>query len=159
MRLKEFEIWLDEKNRPYLHEKETAVFDNGEDFRHPRQIYELAEKLGPTKHAYESSYVLYIALNMKVLGISEVGRGGIASSVVPIREVLQIALLCGATSLILFHNHPCDSFKPSQKDCVTTQKLEDAAALMELVLLDHVIVSNEGFYSFREQSTILRKGA
>ncbi len=69
MRLKEFEIWLDEKKRPYLHEKETAVFDNGEAFRHPRQIYELAEKLGLTKHAYESSYVLYTALNMKVLGI------------------------------------------------------------------------------------------
>src|SRR5690349_9278089 len=78
-----------------------------------------------------------------VLGIYEMSKGGITGSVVDIRIILGVALKCGASSIIMAHNHPSGRLTPSNSDKSITQKLKEACELLDVALLDHLIISNE----------------
>lgn len=87
----------------------------------------------------------------KVLGIHELSKGGISGSVVDIKIVLSVALKCHSTSIVLVHNHPSGNLKPSQADIAITKKLKKACEYVDLTLLDHLIISKDGFYSFSDE--------
>lgn len=89
-----------------------------------------------------------------VLGIYELSKGGITGTVVDIRVILSVALKCNASGIILVHNHPSGNMKPSEADKKITQKLYNACELLELVLIDHFIVSKNGFFSFKQDGLI-----
>ena len=65
--------------------------------------------------------------------------------------ILQRALEYGAVNIILCHNHPSGNVKPSRADQMLTQKIKDAAAYFDIAVIDHIIVSEEGFYSFADE--------
>lgn len=65
--------------------------------------------------------------------------------------LLQVALKTMVTSIIISHNHPTGVLKPSQADILLTEKIREAAKLLDIELLDHLIVSNEGYYSFARE--------
>jgi DNA repair protein RadC len=75
--------------------------------------------------------------------------------VVDAKTVLARALELKATSLILSHNHPSGNLKPSQADRELTTRLKAAAAIFDISILDHLIVSQEGYYSFSESGDLL----
>ena len=79
------------------------------------------------------------------------GRGGIDCTVVDSTVILKKALEEMATSLILCHNHPSGNLKPSNADIVLTKKIKDAAALLDIKVIDHIIVSEVGYYSFADE--------
>ena len=83
-----------------------------------------------------------------VLGIYEMSKGGVSGTVVDIRIILGIALKCNASSIVLVHNHPSGSLVPSEPDKTITKKLKVACNLLDLNLLDHLIVTKGGYYSF-----------
>ena len=87
-----------------------------------------------------------------VLGIYEASKGGIDSSVVDIRIILSVALKCHATQLILVHNHPSGNLSPSSSDQKITENLKKACKLLEISLLDHLIITKNGYYSFNEDN-------
>lgn len=89
-----------------------------------------------------------------VLGIYELSKGGITGTVVDIRVILSVALKCNASGIILIHNHPSGNIKPSEADKKITQKLYNACKLLELVLIDHFIVSKNSFFSFKQDGLI-----
>lgn len=89
-----------------------------------------------------------------VLGIYEASKGGITSSIVDFRIILGIALKCNAVQLVLIHNHPSGNLKPSDADISITKKLKQACGLLELTLLDHLIVREDGYYSFSDSGMI-----
>lgn len=89
-----------------------------------------------------------------VLGIYELSKGGITGTVVDIRVILSVALKCNASGIILVHNHPSGNIKPSEADKKITQKLYNACELLELVLIDHFIVSKNSFFSFKQDGLI-----
>lgn len=89
-----------------------------------------------------------------VLGIYELSKGGISGTVVDIRIILGVALKCNASSIILVHNHPSGKLVPSEADKVITTKLQQACNILDIGLLDHIIVSLFGYYSFADNDLL-----
>ncbi|HBX20727.1 MAG TPA: hypothetical protein DEF88_09815 [Porphyromonadaceae bacterium] len=83
-----------------------------------------------------------------------VSRGGISGTVVDVRLILREALNDYASGIILGHNHPSGSCKPSEQDIRVTKKLKEAAALMEISLLDHLIIADAVYYSFADEGIL-----
>ncbi len=86
-----------------------------------------------------------------MIGIHKLSSGGMTSTIADIRILLAVALKSMATAIILSHNHPSGVLKPSKADIYLTQKIKEAAALLDIELLDHLIVSSEGYYSFTQE--------
>ena len=85
---------------------------------------------------------------------SSVSVGTLTASLVHPREVLGPALRARAAALVVAHNHPSGDPEPSPEDCALTERLRDAARLLGLELLDHVVVGRNGFVSLRERGVL-----
>lgn len=102
----------------------------------------------------EETWVLLLDRSNKVIAPLLVSRGGISGTVVDIRLILREALNRYASGIILGHNHPSGNCVPSSQDRQITRKLKDAAQLMDINLLDHLIVCDRVFYSFADEGVI-----
>lgn len=89
-----------------------------------------------------------------VLGVHTVSEGGLAETSADIRIILQAAILGNASGIILSHNHPSGNLNPSVQDDLLTQRLHKAAKLMDISLLDHIIVTSEGYYSYADEGRL-----
>ena len=89
-----------------------------------------------------------------VLGIYEMSKGGISGTVVDIRIILGVALKCNASNIIMVHNHPSGKLVPSDADKSITKKLKDSCTLLEIPLLDHLIITRDGYYSFSDEGIL-----
>ena len=90
----------------------------------------------------------------RVLAISTISRGGMAGTIVDIRLIFATAIKLCASGIIVAHNHPSGELKPSEIDIRTTKKLVDAGLLLDIKVLDHLIISKRGYYSFGDQGMI-----
>ena len=90
----------------------------------------------------------------KVLGITTISEGGMDSTVVDVRLVLQTALLAHSSNIILAHNHPAGVLYPSTLDNMITQKIKEAAKLIDIKLYDHIIVTSESYYSYANEGRL-----
>ena len=102
----------------------------------------------------ESMVVLYLNNSNTTVGYSIAGIGGITSTVVDVRLILRDGLLTGSTSMIICHNHPSGSLKPSEADLNLTKKVKTAAELMDLKLLDHLILTEDSYFSFADENRL-----
>lgn len=107
-----------------------------------------------TIEMYEEVKILLLNRANKVLGIYALSKGGLSSSVVDIRIILSIALKALASSIILIHNHPSGNLKPSKSDLDITKKLKSACELLDIVLIDHLIVTKGDYFSFADDGLI-----
>ena len=96
----------------------------------------------------EAMMVLFLNNSNRTVGYSVASIGGITATLVDIRLVLRDALLTQSTGIILIHNHPSGSLTPSEADKTITDKIKKAANLMDIKLLDHLILTENGYYSF-----------
>lgn len=103
----------------------------------------------------EDFVVLFLTHSNKVLGWARVSSGGLASTVVDPRVIFSMALGTGCCFIILAHNHPSGSLIPSSADTGITHKMIEAGKLLDIRVLDHVILSVDGFYSFAEEGLML----
>lgn len=99
--------------------------------------------------AHEECWVLYLTSSNRIIERQRVSQGGVQATVVDYRLIVKRALELLATQLILVHNHPSGAAEPSDADKALTKRVKEAAALFDIKLLDHVIISKEGDYSFR----------
>jgi len=114
-----------------------------------KMIFELMQPLiGELPH--EEFWVLYLNNSNKVLSKSQQGKGGITGTMVDVRLVFKTALELGATAIILCHNHPSGGLIPSDADKQITKKLKAAGQNLDIQVLDHVIVTENGYYSFSD---------
>jgi DNA repair protein RadC len=88
------------------------------------------------------------------VGAYHISSGGITGTVVDIKIVLAIALKALACAIVIAHTHPSGSLKPSRADEELILKLREAAKLMDILLLDHLILSTEGYYSFADEGVM-----
>lgn len=102
----------------------------------------------------EEFKVLMLNLSNRVLFIFSASSGGITGTKADPRITLITALKVGACSLILAHNHPSGSVKPSRADEQLTTKIKEAARFLDISVLDHIIVTNESYYSFADEGLI-----
>lgn len=104
----------------------------------------------------EQFVILYLNQANRILGVYKASTGGITGTVCDIRLVLSIALKLTAVAMVVSHNHPSGTLKPSRADEELTRKLMEAARLMDIKLLDHLILepSGEQYYSFADEGLI-----
>lgn len=98
----------------------------------------------------EQSKILLLNRSNQVLGIFHLSTGGTSGTVVDPKQVFAVALKANASGIILAHNHPSGSLCPSDADDKITQKLYKAGKLLDIEVLDHLIITKEGYYSFAE---------
>lgn len=105
---------------------------------------------------YESFYALFLNRANKPVGWAIISTGGVTGTVVDNRILFSHAVLSLASSIIVFHNHPSGNLKPSQADIDLTQKIKQAAPLLDMLLLDHIILSPdlEQYYSFGDHGIL-----
>jgi len=103
---------------------------------------------------HEEFWVAYLNQQNRVIIHQCLSKGGIASTTVDVRLVLKKALEVGATALILAHNHPTGNLVPSQADRQLTAKIQKAAKVIDIQLLDHLIVSENGYFSFADENIL-----
>lgn len=105
--------------------------------------------------AHEESYALYLRADNSLEGAPFlVSKGGLTSTSVDVRLVLREALIRQTPTLALAHNHPSGNTRPSRDDDQLTERLQHACQLMNIRLLDHIIVTDGDYYSYREQGKI-----
>mgnify|MGYP000052300885 CR=1 FL=1 len=105
-------------------------------------------------HSNEVFAVLFLNQANKVKNFKIMSRGGITGTVADPRIILKQALDEGATSIVLSHNHPSGNLKPSAADQELTYKIKQAASYFDIKILDHIIVSDEGHYSFADEGML-----
>lgn len=98
----------------------------------------------------EESIILCLNRANKVVGFYKISSGGTTGTVVDPKVIFTVALNCAASGIILAHNHPSGNLQPSQSDKDITMKLKDAGKLLDINVLDHIILTDEGFYSFTD---------
>lgn len=103
---------------------------------------------------YEVFAVLYLNKSNKIIHFEMLSRGGISGTVADPRIILHIALEKKATAVVLCHNHPSGNLKPSRADEALTLKIKNAAQFHDILVLDHLIVSEEGYYSFADEGNL-----
>lgn len=102
----------------------------------------------------EEFWAVFLNHQNKILYKTCLFRGGIASSVADVRVIFKMALEHFSTRIIVAHNHPAGSLKPSQEDINITKKIDEAGKLLEIELLDHIIIAQNKFYSFKEEGIL-----
>jgi len=118
-----------------------------------KMIYELMQPIiGELPH--EEFWVLYLNNSNKVLSKSQLGKGGITGTLVDVRLVFKMALELGATGLILCHNHPSGTLTPSDADKQITRKMKAAGQNLDINVMDHIIVTENGYYSFNDEGIL-----
>lgn len=105
-------------------------------------------------YKHEVFAVIYLNRANKINDIKIISEGGITGTVADPRIILKQALEKDAVSLILCHNHPSGSLKPSRADEELTHKIKEAARYFDIKVLDHLIVSDDGYYSFADEGIL-----
>lgn len=103
---------------------------------------------------YEEFKLMLLNRSNKVLGIARLSQGGISGTVTDIRIILQYALKANASAIILCHNHPSGNLQPSEADLKITGKVKEAAMIHDINMLDHLIITNDGYYSLADDGFI-----
>lgn len=105
-------------------------------------------------YRHEVFAVLFLNRANKINHFEIISEGGITGTVADPRIILKKALESEAVNIILSHNHPSGSLKPSKSDEVLTNKIKEAARLLDITVMDHIIVSDEGYFSFADEGLI-----
>lgn len=98
----------------------------------------------------EEFWAIFLNNSNKVIHISQLTQGGISQSIVDVRVLFKAALEHFSTGIIIAHNHPSGSLKPSKEDINITQKIKEAGKVMSIQLLDHIIVTQDSYFSFSD---------
>ena len=102
----------------------------------------------------EEMKVVLLNRSNHLLGIYELSKGGIAGTIVDVKLLLSVALKCAASNIIMVHNHPSGNLRPSKADIAITDKVKTATRQVDLLLLDHLIISKDWYYSFADDGKV-----
>ena len=102
----------------------------------------------------EEAWILLMNQNYKLIKAERISHGGISETAVDVRIIMREAILCGATVLALCHNHPSGNTFPSSDDDRLTQRIAKAAQIMRIYFLDHLVITDGRYYSYREQGRL-----
>ena len=118
-----------------------------------KDVFEMLYPLiGELQH--EEFWIVYLNNSNKVIFKSQLSKGGITGTLVDVRLVMRRALELGAVGLVLAHNHPSGSLRPSASDKKITQKLKVAADALDIKILDHLIVTQNDYLSFADEGIL-----
>ncbi len=120
-----------------------------------RDVFEVLQRIWSDRIDHvEEFMVLCLNRANRVLGWAKISQGGLSGTVADPKVIFQVALKSNACSMILAHNHPSGNLHPSEADIQLTRKLKEAGLMLDLPVLDHLIVSSEGYYSFADEGLL-----
>jgi DNA repair protein RadC len=120
-----------------------------------RDAWEISQGIWPEPIDYRECFLmLLLSRANKLLGYHTVSIGGLAGTVADPKLIFQVALTGNACSIILLHNHPSGNLQPSDADIKLTRKLKSAGDFLDLPIVDHLIVSADGYYSFADEGNL-----
>lgn len=102
----------------------------------------------------EEFWAVFVNQSNKIVHISKLAEGGISQSIVDVRILFKTALDYFATGIIIAHNHPSGSLKPSREDIHITQKIKEAGKFLNIQLLDHLIITQNSYFSFSDEGIL-----
>ncbi|MDR2084944.1 MAG: JAB domain-containing protein [Bacteroidales bacterium] len=97
---------------------------------------------------HEEAYAIFLNHSNRVLGLFNISKSGVSSTLVDIKILMQTALKVHASAMIFSHNHPSSYLKPSRQDILLTKKIKEACKVLDISFFDHIIMTEEGYYSF-----------
>ena len=103
---------------------------------------------------HEEFWLLYLNRSNKILSRHKLSQGGVSGTITDVRLIIKKALELLASSMIICHNHPSGNLDPSEADNRITQKIKEAAACFDINLLDHIIVTDNGYYSYADNGAL-----
>ncbi len=121
-----------------------------------RQVYEVFAQAWDTDRIefVEDFKVMLLSRANRVLGIVTISSGGTAGTVVDVKLIYAAAIKANASSVILAHNHPSGNLLPSEQDKRLTQRVKEAGRILDIPVLDHVIMTADGYYSFADEGEL-----
>ncbi|RAI88088.1 JAB domain-containing protein [Algoriphagus yeomjeoni] len=121
-----------------------------------RQVYEVFAKAWDQDRIefVEDFKVMLLSRANRVLGIVTISSGGTAGTIVDVKLVYAAAIKSNSSSVILAHNHPSGNLLPSEQDKRLTQRIKQAGVILDIPVLDHVIMTTEGYYSFADEGEL-----
>lgn len=112
----------------------------------------LSPMMGDLPH--EEFWIVMLNRANKIITRYNVSKGGLTGTVIDVRLILKKALEVYAASMIISHNHPSGNLQPSDADRNITKKIKEASALMDIPVLDHIIVTDNGYFSFADEGLL-----
>jgi len=103
---------------------------------------------------HEQFFVLYLNYANEIIELVQLSIGGRHSTIADAKRIFQMGLRCAATGIILCHNHPSGQRKPSEQDLALTKDIKDFARLIDMKLLDHLIFTDNGYFSFADEGCL-----
>ena len=98
----------------------------------------------------EQSKMILLNRQNRVLGLVDISTGGVSGTILDPKIIFSVALKANISAIILCHNHPSGNTQPSQSDIRLTNQLKDGGKLLEILVCDHLIITNEHYYSFAD---------
>ena len=105
---------------------------------------------------HEEFYLILLTRSNEVIGIRQISVGGIGGTYVDAKMIFKTALELGAAAVILAHNHPSGNSYPSILDQELTRKVRQFGAMIEMPVLDHIIISDNNYFSFVDNGLLTR---
>ena len=99
----------------------------------------------------EQFFILLLDRRNCLYAYKQISSGGISATYTDPKLIFQTALLCHATQIILVHNHPSGNIQPSHSDIQLTKRIKEAGDLLEMLIIDHLIITEESYYSFADE--------
>jgi DNA repair protein RadC len=127
--------------------------EKGEFVRHSKDAYQIIAPL-ISDCTVEIAYAIYLNKKNKVIDKKKIGEGGTDSCIIDPKIILQHALLTLAAGIIIFHNHPSGNLQPSKVDIRFTERLKAGCDVMDIKLMDHLIIAENGYYSFADEGLL-----
>ncbi|HAE34994.1 MAG: DNA repair protein RadC [Chitinophagales bacterium] len=121
--------------------------------RSSRDIYAWMEPL-LADLSVEEFWALYLNRGNRIIGKERMSQGGVSGTVVDVKVLLRNAVQRLCSAVVVVHNHPSGTLQPSQADIQLTKKLKQAAELMDIRLIDHLIIAGKGYYSFADEGML-----
>ena len=103
---------------------------------------------------HEEFWTLYLNQSNRIVYKRQISRGGVSETAVDIRIILKDALEYLASGIIICHNHPSGNTRPSHADDAFTRKMKEAAKMIDVRVLDHLIICEHGYYSYADEGSI-----
>jgi len=132
--------------------RRTAEVREKEKISGSKDVYEYFHHLSDLHN--EEFWIMFLNRANKIISTQKVSQGGITGTVADIRLILKNALENLACGIVLCHNHPSGNLTPSNEDKELTQKVKQTAKLLDINVLDHLIISDAGYYSFADEGLL-----
>jgi len=103
---------------------------------------------------HEQFWVLLISQSNHIIGKKQISSGGVTGTVADAKLIFKAALEASVPNIILCHNHPSGNLRPSQADISLTKKINEGGKNLDILVLDHIIIGGQGFYSFADEGML-----